>query len=219
MQTNISLIGDQRSTPADRLLVAELGGTSTVINDELADALLAMVQSGDASEELRAKAAISLGPVLEEADIELSGFPEDSPITEETFLKIQESFHKLYADVQVPKEVRRRILEASVRGAQDWHQNAIETGYASDDEDWKLTAVFSMIYVRGFDARILESLGSENKWIQQHAIEAVSYIRPEKADDVLIHLLDSNDDDIVEAAKEAMDMSKATSDDDEFEDW
>lgn len=109
-----------------------------------------------------------------------------------------------------------------------------------------------MIYLRGFDAQILESLESKNKWIRQHAveaagnwslkgawsrvkglltsrktnkdqllaaIEAVPYIRPEKAGDVLGHLLDSKDEDIADAAGEAIDMARATSGDDEFEDW
>ncbi|MEN8182411.1 MAG: hypothetical protein ABFS46_07730, partial [Myxococcota bacterium] len=61
------LRGDE-ADESDRLLVAELAGDFTVINDELVDVLLSIVRSGEAPEKLRAKAAISLGPVLEHAD-------------------------------------------------------------------------------------------------------------------------------------------------------
>ena len=72
-------------------------------------------------------------------------------ISEEVFVGIQETLRKLYTSADVPKGVRRRILEASVRAMQDWHQDAIQTAYRSDDEAWKATAVFSMCWVRGFD--------------------------------------------------------------------
>ena len=42
--------------------------------------------------------------------------------------------------------------------------------YSSDDEDWKLTAVFAMRSVRGFDGQILEALESENEDIHYEAV-------------------------------------------------
>jgi uncharacterized protein (UPF0147 family) len=106
---------DQRATESDRLAAAELAGDFTVINDDLADALLAVVRSADEPVQLRAKAAISLGPVLEQ--VETDGFedPDAVSITEGTFRNIQETLQQLYLDNKTPKEVRRRILEASVR--------------------------------------------------------------------------------------------------------
>ena len=141
----------------------------------------------------------------------------------------------------------RRILEASVRTQQDWHQDAIREAYGSDDEDWKLTADFSMRWVRGFDDQILEALGSGNQDIHYHAvcaignwevdaawshvskllrepetdkplllaaIEAVASIRPQRTGVILADLIDSDDEDIVEAAYEAMAMAEGPSDDD-----
>jgi hypothetical protein len=81
----------------------------------------------------------------------------------------------LYQDASVPKEVRRRILEASVRAIADWHEEAIRTAFAKDDKDdeeWKLTAVFCMGYVRGFDEQILASLDSRNSDIHIEAVSA-----------------------------------------------
>ena len=56
---------DQRAKASDRLVAAELAGELTVINDDLASELLAILGRGDEPEQLRAKAAISLGPVLD----------------------------------------------------------------------------------------------------------------------------------------------------------
>jgi|SRR5947209_7061524 len=41
--------------------------------------------------------------------------PDEAPVTEQTFDRIQESLRALYGDPKIPKEVRRRILEAPVR--------------------------------------------------------------------------------------------------------
>src|SRR5712692_9673726 len=65
---------DHRADESDRLVAAELAGDLTVINDELADSLTAIIRSPDEPERLRARAAIALGPVLEQA--ETDGFKD-----------------------------------------------------------------------------------------------------------------------------------------------
>src|SRR5580693_7025418 len=132
---------DRRANESDRLVAANLAGDLTVMNDDLADALLAVVGSADESERLRAKAAISLGPILEHADMDGFEDPDDVPITDLTFRNIQDSLRKLYLDTSNPKEVRRRILEASVRAPEAWHQDAIGAAYSKGDKEWMLTAV------------------------------------------------------------------------------
>jgi hypothetical protein len=166
----LEILRDDRTDQSDCLLAAELAGDSTVVNDELVDALLSILRNGDAAENLRGQAAISLGPALGYVDIDGFEEPDAAPITEQTHRKIQETLRKLYADAGVPKKVRRRVLEAAVRAPQDWHQNAIRAAYLSEDEDWKLTAVFCMRYIRGFDDLILESLGSKNADIHYQAV-------------------------------------------------
>ncbi len=160
--TLLDILRDDRSPESDLLLAAELAGDFTVINDALVDALLSILRSGDQPEEVRGRAAISLGPVLEHADTEGFEDANDLLVTEHTFSRIQESLRSLYMDANVPKEVRRRILEASVRAPRDWHQDAVRAAYPSDDEDWRLTAVFCMRFVRGFAQQILEALDSKN---------------------------------------------------------
>jgi uncharacterized protein (UPF0147 family) len=163
---------DRQANETDRLIAAELAGDLTVMNDELADALTAIIRRPEEPEQLRAAAAIALGPVLEQSSTSEFEDPDDLPITQLTFRNIQDWLHKLHFDHSIPKEVRRRILEASVRAPEEWHQNAIRAAYSSGDKEWILTAVFSMRWVRGFDDQILEALKSGDAEIQREANQA-----------------------------------------------
>jgi uncharacterized protein (UPF0147 family) len=163
---------DRQANETDRLIAAELAGDLTVMNDELADALTAIIRRPEEPEQLRAAAAIALGPVLEQSSTSEFEDPDDVPITQRTFRNIQDWLHRLHFDHSIPKEVRRRILEASVRAPEEWHQNAIRAAYSSGDKEWILTAVFSMRWVRGFDDQILEALKSGDAEIQREAIQA-----------------------------------------------
>ena len=125
---------DDRANPSDRLIAAELAGDFTVINDDLADALMAVLRSGGQPEKLRATAALSFGAALEQADTVEFDDPDDVPISESMFRKIQTSLHALYLDESNPKEVRRRILEAAVRAPEQWHPDAIRAPYSSGEK-------------------------------------------------------------------------------------
>jgi uncharacterized protein (UPF0147 family) len=247
---------DKSVSVADRVVAAELAGDLEVMNDSLAIALLGITGSAEESEELRARAAIGLGAVLEDCDTTEFDDPlgyDDPPIAELTFHRIRATLQKLYADTDVPKLVRRRILEASVRSPQDWHRDAVREAYSSADRGWVLTAVFAMRWVRGFDVQILEALGTQDldihteavlaagNWsvdaawdhvaalvedpmtprnLRLAAIEALGSIRPKEAIEVLIDLADSPDEDIADAAEEALVMAEGASSfgDDEDED-
>jgi hypothetical protein len=163
---------DPQANESDRLIAAELAGDFTVINDALADTLMTIMRSPNEPEELRARAAIALGPVLEQADTDGFEDPDDVPITRRAFRSIQETLQGLYFDNRTPQLVRRRVLEASVRAPQSWHSDAIRAGYSSGDKEWMLTAVFSMRWVRGFDDQILEALESADPEIHYEAIAA-----------------------------------------------
>ncbi len=166
------ILTDHRASKSDRLIAAELAGDLTVINDQLADSLTAIIGSPNEPERLRSRAAIALGPVLEQAETDGFEDPDDVPISQRTFRSIQTSLRNLHFDNGIPKEVRRRILEASVRAPESWHRNAISPAYSSGDKDWMLTAVFSMRWVRGFDDQILEALKSADPEIHYEAVEA-----------------------------------------------
>jgi hypothetical protein len=244
----LGILLDDDAPEPDRVLAAELAGDYTVINDKLADALLSNLANSNRSEEVRSRAAISLGPVLEQGYVEEFQDPDAVPIAEGTFHRIQESLRKLYADTDVPAEVRRRILEASVRAPQDWHRAAVRAAYASEDDDWRLTGVFCMRFVRGFDEQILEALDSKNESIHYEAvlaagnsevagawphiaglltskrtekplllaaIEAAGSVGSLEASGILLDLTESRDEDIAEAAEEALVFARAIRDEDD----
>src|SRR5215470_2739637 len=94
---------DHQANETDRLIAAELAGDLTVINDELADALTAIIRSPDEPERLRAAAAIALGPVLEQAETDGFEDADDVPIMQRTFRNIQDWLHKLHFDNSIPK--------------------------------------------------------------------------------------------------------------------
>ena len=248
----LETLGDVHAEESDRILAAELAGDTVVINDELADALVAIVRSDDETEEPRSKAAISLGPALENAYMMGFDDPEDDLISEEKFDEVQQALHKIYLDNAVPKDVRRRTLEASVRAPEEWHQEAVRSAYSDDDDDWRLTAVFCMRFIRGFEDQILESLESEDPNVHYHAvcaagnweiraawsnvealitsddtdkylmlaaIEAISGIRPDEAQEILGDLTTSDDEDIAGAAFEALAMAEGLSELDDLEDF
>ena len=166
----LKILGDDRASESDRCLAAELAGDFTVISDDSVQALLSITANPDESEKLRGISVISLGTALANAD--MMGFedPDDIIISEKTFIETQETLHKLFVDTDIPTVVRRRILEASVRAPQDWHGENVLAAFSSDEEAWRLTAVFCMQYIRGFDDQILEALNDKNADIHYHAV-------------------------------------------------
>lgn len=224
----------------DRMLAVQLAGESTVVNDELARALLSVAQNDKEDEEVRGAALIALGPALEQAD--MMGFDEEDyiVISEELFRMLQSSLQKLYMNPDLPKDIRRSVLEAAVRAPQQWQYEAVRAAYTGNDEAWRLTAVFCMGYLDGFDTQIMEALGSDDPDIHFHAvcaagnwdvhdawphiaalvrsdetekelriaaIGALAGIRPEESVEILNELIDSEDEDIVEAVFEALAMA------------
>jgi HEAT repeat protein len=170
--TLLDVLRDDRAAASERLIAAELAGDPVVINDDLADALLDLLTATSAPNDLRGRAAISLGPVLEQADLEGFDDSDDLPISEQMFQRITKALRETFEDTSISDEVRRRTLEAAVRAPQDWQAAAVREAYESRDEEWKLTAAFCMRYLRWFDKEIIESLKSTNADIQREAVFA-----------------------------------------------
>lgn len=173
-ETFASTLRNRRAAAEDRLIAAELAGDPVVVDDHMVQLLLTVLQSPDEAEDLRTRAAISLGPALELAwteEVDDENF-SDSPISGEISRSAQHVLQRVYGDETAPKLLRRRALEASVRGPVEWHSDAIRTAYHGTDADWKLTAVFAMRYVSGFEAEILESLKSADADVHFEAVLA-----------------------------------------------
>ncbi|MCK5148890.1 hypothetical protein KAR48_19200 [bacterium] len=237
----LNLLKDYNAKESDRLSATHLAGDCIVINDEIALTLLEIIQNDTEIEQIRCSAAISLGPVLEHAFTMEFDDPDDIIISEETYHKIQQMLHRLFQNKDLSEDIRRNILEGSVRAPQEWHKDAIRYAYTGANEKWQLTAVFCMCYIDGFKTEILESLTSSIPNIQFHAIVAAGNwgiakawphiqrilteidvdkdlllvainasitINPHKAIQVLGELMNSDDEDIVDAADESLTMAR-----------
>ena len=232
-------LGDRTRSVDERSTAANYAGEVVVMDDEMAGLLLAIITSPDEVDRLRARAAIALGPTLQQCDEDGFGeFPySEELISQETYNRIREALQSVFNDKSNPSMVRRRALEAAVRAPADWHADAIRQAYAMKDGDWKQTAVFCMGYVRGFDQEILQALESryddmkfeairaagsaeiESAWplirdILENpktdrsnilaAIEASGSLCPRDDSDVIYELTESDDEEIAEAAEEAL---------------
>ena len=175
--TLLAVLRDRTADESDQLLAAEMAGEIVAINDDLAGVLLSIIDDTTASDDLRSRAALALGPVLEDMDMDSIGdIPglddglDPPPISEHTFHRIQQSLRARYQETDIPKEIRRRILEASVRAPADWHPDAVRAAYSSEDRDWRLTAVFAMRWVAGFGDEIVAALDNPDEEIRYEAV-------------------------------------------------
>ncbi len=166
----LAILRDDSAEESERRLAAKMAGDLTVIDDDLAEGLLRIVSSGAATVELRNTAAISLGPALEHADTMEFDDADDILLSEEMVVRVQQTLRGLLADAGVPQEVRRSILEASVRAPQSWHPDPVRVACASRDPGWRRTGVFCTRFVHGFDDEILEALDSDDATVQYHAV-------------------------------------------------
>ncbi len=183
------------SIPAsERLVAAELAGEHVVLCEELIDALVAICQNRNETDELRGRTAISLGPMLEyEGTMEYQD-EDDLALSAPWSHRVQESLRKIYADVETADYVRRRVLEASVRAPDEWHGDAVRAAYASEG-CWRVTAVFCMRFLRGFEREILESLESLHSEIHYQAVVAAGNWEIKAAWPHLVSLLTRSDTD------------------------
>jgi HEAT repeat protein len=59
-----------------------------------------------------------------------------------------------------------------VRAPDAWHEGAVGAAYSSGDKEWRLTAVFCMRWVGGFDRQILDALKSADPQVHFEAVQA-----------------------------------------------
>ncbi|MBN1945247.1 MAG: HEAT repeat domain-containing protein [Bradymonadales bacterium] len=165
----LAMLRDTQADPLERLLAAEMAGTPSVINDQLLVELNNVLCRGSEEDELRCMAGISIGMGLE-ALAASDEEEEEEPISMETIEQLQRSLHSLYLDRSTPDDVRRAALEASVRMPEDWHTQAVQEAHASSDPTWRLTSLFCMGYIPGFEAQIIEALDSTDPDLHYEAV-------------------------------------------------
>lgn len=202
----LAVVQNAKAPTEDREMAAELLSDISVMDDNVAGVLLKIAADPDENPSLRGTAAIALGAALEYVDVEGFDDPEENPLSEQAYEEIQETFYKLYHDPRTPEDVRRHVFEGSVRAPLEWHREAIAGAYASKDDDWKLTAVFAMRWVDGFEKEILESLKSKDPDILYQAVCAAGAWGISEAAPVLEKILQSEeiDEDLLFATIDAV---------------
>lgn len=150
--------------------------TSDLIDkDAFALRHLDIVEDGSERTKVRARAAIALGPTIELCGYGFWDDPYDPPpLSRECFRQIQRRFERLYRSADVPKLVRRRALEASVRAPQEWHRGAIRAAWNGEDPEWRRTAVYAMGEVGGFESALSDALDADDKRIVCQALRAAA---------------------------------------------
>lgn len=171
-ETIRTTLRDRSASAAARELAAELAGRLVVMDDELADVVLELISDPDEDDGIRGRAAISLGPVLEEADLASQDDLDDASVSPETAERIRKTLRAMYTDGEAPTYVRRRVLEASVRHPEPWHEGAVRSAYHSGDHEWKVTAVFCMGHVAGFEDEILDAIRSGDPRLRHEGVVA-----------------------------------------------
>ena len=177
--------------------------------DDLARDLVALIADASASDDARGDAAIALGPALEVCHYEgYEEHGEEMPLTAPVFAEVKQALESLYADESVSVLVRRRILEAAVRAPVEWQMAAIRTAWASDDADWRLTAVFCMGQVEGFRDELIAAMAADDLDLRCEAIFAAAEADMEEAGPEVIKLAQTTslDKDVRMAAIHALAM-------------
>lgn len=167
------LAGLASPDPEIRLLAVELAAEE--MDDEIAGLVMKRVADPEEREPLRARAAIVLGPALEECSVEemVEQLPCDAPLSARCYERVRRGLRRVYHDGRTPKLVRRRVLEGAVRAPQAWQRGAVEAAMASGDEEWRATAVFCMGFLDGFETRLLEALGDPVQDVRFEAVRSV----------------------------------------------
>ena len=179
----ILIVLKDRSRPLeDRILAAELSSELCDFGPGHARALLDILTDSGAQVGLRSAAALAFGPALELYDVDdLDEDLEDNPLTEELFHRITKELRKIVIDLEGPKELRRRALEAAVRAPQEWQNQVVREAFQSPDSDWQLTAVFCMRYLKGFEQEIARSLKHKDERVVVEGLRAAGVWEVRKA--------------------------------------
>lgn len=157
----------------DRHIALGLAGETLVMNDAIADALIAILESRDVAPDDRGTAAIALGPTLEECDtLDYEDELCPPPISQAKFSEVRAALQRVWRDGANHELVRRRAIEASVRAPEGWHEKAIREAFDKADSAWRLTAVFCAGYVCGFTNEVVDALDSKDHDLVLEAVRA-----------------------------------------------
>lgn len=188
--------------PRERILA--LGLVAETLGAEDAQIVIAIL-NGDSDDEVRARAAIALGPALAEYFENEGFFEDDSALDRAAYDTVVTTLRSNVEGDSNPMILRRRSLEAAIRSPQDWQLDSIRRFYESGDKDQMITAIFCAGFVKDLESYILDNLDSTDDEIQYQAVVAVHEAYCEKAFPKIVELaFESADQDVQLAAVEAL---------------
>jgi len=154
---NVTYWLERMTDPDDEVRAEASEELNEGMDDDVVAGLLLIVANHE-DEEVRADAIIALGPIVEMAGMEYDDevdfdFDEElgPGITRETYLLLIDRLRAIYDDASLPKLVRRRAFEVLVRDPRGWQAVEVRKYFAADDAEWKLSAVFAMGHIAGFE--------------------------------------------------------------------
>ena len=163
---------DQRAEESDRLVAAELAGDFTVINDDLADALLTIVCSADEPENCAPGRQFPLGQYWNRRTPMDSRIRMTYPLPSARFATSRTRWRSSTSITALPRKYGGEFWKHRCAPPRHGTRMRSRHAYSSGDKEWMLTAVFSMRWVRGFDDQILAALKSDDPEIHYEAVLA-----------------------------------------------
>lgn len=189
----LETLRDPGADEAESLAAARMASALSLRSDVMARTLLDVVRDPGRPDDVRAAAAISLGPLLEDLEYYYDDdFDLDPrPVTHATERAIRDGLRDVHFDPGAPVLVRRHALEASVRAVEEWHPRAIREAAERGGRDWTLTAVFAMGWLDGFEDEILEALEHDDEDVRLEALTAAGRAGVEGAWAHVRHVLEA----------------------------
>lgn len=153
-------------------------------DNSVAEALADVLDDYDVDPEVRAAAAIAIGPTLEMCEWErdedgtLDEGPYGAPLSNRVYQRVQSVLRRLAESPDTPKLLRRRAIEGSVRSPEDWHEAILRELWESGDVELRMTAVFGMpcLYAVDFTAEIESALEAPEEELRAEAIYAAGQL-------------------------------------------
>ncbi len=177
----------------DRQLAIELTRRLKFMDSEIVSALLDCIEDDAQPMSLRIAATGSLALALEHSGIE-DQRRSSAMLSRLAVLNVDEALQELYFDADVPAELRRAALEASVRVPADlpdalpdaWYNAEVERAYASEDVAWRKSAILCMGYMPHWAQTVREALHGDDEAIRISAIYAARQSMPEESWDTIV---------------------------------
>lgn len=175
----LEIINNNKISMRTRQEAIEFASDLAVVDLKVVRAFCTIIKNSEESYELRSSAISGLSDILAEvsspeyqAEIKFVD-PNEDIIKISDFDEVRQLLQQIFYNKHEIPEIKRRALEVSATLPDIWHSEAIKEAYADGDVAWRLTALYCMRFVDGFEKEICQELLSRNADMQQYALIAV----------------------------------------------